>query len=66
MSNPFNASAANARKAKVLRECSVYESKQAVGSVVEVDETTFNNLSKKGWLEAVADEPETPKGKGGK
>lgn len=47
--------------AKVIAKTSIYEEPRQIGEVIEVDEITFRNLSKKGRLEAVEEEP---KGKG--
>ena len=47
-------------KAKVIAETTINNAPAKVGDVVEVDETTFANLARKGRLELAKDE-EKPK-----
>lgn len=41
--------------ATVTKECLINGEPQSVGSTVEVDNQTFANLSRKGWLAEVGD-----------
>ena len=44
--------------AKVIAATTVHDIPRSIGEIVEVDETTFANLAKKGRLEAHQEAPE--------